>query len=274
MENAINSNEQSVNPSLDDMQKFIEQTVLMVGQSSNTVTYHRRYNLLNNLMRSSNQTKEALRMKKDLLQKHDRNLLGKKFRNHIAEMTKTRKTTIEAFSAGKSNSGSSRREPVPDTSQRKHQQKGRVAGRQILLTKGSNYQNNKQKWQQQNSNSNCLGCCTSSGGRPQASICHSKTIILQKGFTKPSPGRETQIFSQKLGTYDKGPRYISPNKRLQNTLFESTCSRLCAENFRNEQGTEGTSSSRDRDNAEEKSNISDRSYIGGVYKLAISCGEK
>ena len=109
VENAINSNEQSVNPSLDDMQKFIEQTVLMVGQSSNTVTYHRRYNLLNNLMRSSNQIKEALRMKKDLLQKHDGNLLGKKFRNHIVEVTKTRKTTIKAFSAGKSKSGSSRR---------------------------------------------------------------------------------------------------------------------------------------------------------------------
>ena len=94
----------------------------MVGQSSNTVTYHRQYNLLNNLMGSSNQAKKALRMKKDLLQKHDGNLLGKKFRNHIVEVTKTRKTTMEAFSAGKSKSGSSRREPFPEVLQRKHQQ--------------------------------------------------------------------------------------------------------------------------------------------------------
>ena len=134
------------------MQKIIEQTVLMVGQSSNMVTYHRRYNLLNNLMGSSNQTKEALR-ESDLLQKHDGNL-GKKFRNHIVEVTKTRKTTIKAFSAGKSKSGSSRKEPFSEASQRKNQQKERVAGRQILLTRGSNYQNNKQRWQQQNSNSN------------------------------------------------------------------------------------------------------------------------
>ena len=77
VEKATDSNEQSVNASLEDMQKFIEQIVLILGQSSNTVTQHRRYNLLNNLMGSSNQAKEVLREKKDLLQKHDGNLLGK-----------------------------------------------------------------------------------------------------------------------------------------------------------------------------------------------------
>ena len=148
VEKATNSNERSVNASLDDMQKFIEQTALMVGQSWNTVTYYRWYNLLNNLMGSSNQAKEALREKKDLLQKHDWNLLGKKFRNHIVEVTKTRKTTIETFSTGKPKSGSSRKEPFPEASQCKHQQKGRAVGNQILLTRGSNYENNKQRWQQ------------------------------------------------------------------------------------------------------------------------------
>ena len=38
VENATNFNEQSVNPSQDNIQKYIEQTVLMVGQSSDTVT--------------------------------------------------------------------------------------------------------------------------------------------------------------------------------------------------------------------------------------------
>ena len=119
-EKATNSNEQSINASLADGQKFIEQTFLMMGQSSNMLTYHRQYNLLDNLMGSSNQTKEALRKKKDLLQRHDGNLLGKKFRNHIVEVTKTRKATIEVYSAGKSKSGSSKREPFPRASQRKH----------------------------------------------------------------------------------------------------------------------------------------------------------
>ena len=71
-------------------------------------------------MSSSNQAKEALREKKDLLQKHDENLLGKKFRNHIVEVTKTRKTTIEAYSAGKSKSGK--------------QQKGTLSRSPVALT--------------------------------------------------------------------------------------------------------------------------------------------
>ena len=91
VEKATNSNEQPVNASSDDMQKF------MVGQSSNTVTYHRRYNLLNNLMGSSNQAKEALKEKRDLLQKHNGNLQGKKFRNHIVEVTKTKKQQSKPF---------------------------------------------------------------------------------------------------------------------------------------------------------------------------------
>ena len=72
-----------------------------------------RYNLLNNLMGPLNHVNKALREKKDLLQKHDRNLIGKKFRSHILEDSKTRKTTIEAFSAEKSKSESSKRDPFP-----------------------------------------------------------------------------------------------------------------------------------------------------------------
>ena len=116
--------------------------------------------------------------------------------------------------------------------------------------------------------------CSSSGGRSRASTFHSTTIILQKGFIKTSPGRVTQTFSQKLGTYFRGPRCINLNKSLQNTLFESTCSKLCVKKSRNEQGTEGTYSSRERGKAEEKSNISGRSYAGEVYKLTIPFGEK
>ena len=52
-----------------------------------------------------------------------------KFSNHIVEVTKTRNTTIEAFSVGKSKSGSSRKESFPEDSQQKHQQRGRVMWR-------------------------------------------------------------------------------------------------------------------------------------------------
>ena len=62
-------------------------------------------------MGSSNQAKEALWEKKDLLEQHDGNLQEKKFRNHVFEVIKTSKTTIEALSAG-----GSRRESFPEVS--------------------------------------------------------------------------------------------------------------------------------------------------------------
>ena len=84
-------------------------------------------------MGSSNQTKVALRKKKDLLEKNDGNLGKddgwKKFSNHIVEVTKTRNTTIEAFSVGKSKSGTGQKESFPEDSQRKHQQRRRVMWR-------------------------------------------------------------------------------------------------------------------------------------------------
>ena len=83
----------------------------MVRQSSDMVPYLRRYNLVNNLVGSSNQAKEALWEKKDLLEQHDGNLQEKKFRNYVVEVIKTRKTTIDALSAG-----GSRREPFPEVS--------------------------------------------------------------------------------------------------------------------------------------------------------------
>ena len=48
------------------------------------------------------------------------------------------------FSTGKQKYVSNRREPFPEASPRKHQQKVRDTGRKILLTIGSIYQNNKQ----------------------------------------------------------------------------------------------------------------------------------
>ena len=63
----------------------------------------------------------------------------KKNRNHIVEVTKTKKTTMEAFLDGKSKSGDSQKELFSEALQRKHQQRVRVARYQVLLTRVSNY---------------------------------------------------------------------------------------------------------------------------------------
>ena len=101
VEEATRSNDENVTVLLTDLKESMEQTALLVGQSSNTVSYHRRYNIPNSWMRNTSQAKKLLKEKAELLQKHGTNLFGKKFRKHIVELTKSKKTTIDAFSGQK-----------------------------------------------------------------------------------------------------------------------------------------------------------------------------
>ena len=150
IESATGSEEDKVTVSLFELKEYMEQTAVLVGQSSNTVSNHRRYNVLNGLMGSTTQAKELLREKTDLLQKHDTQLFGKKFRKHIVDVTKSKKTTIEAFSGQrkKSNYGN---KPFQGASQQFSQQGRSVAGpgRQISLSKSGNasFTPSKQRWQ-------------------------------------------------------------------------------------------------------------------------------
>ena len=77
--------------------KFVEQTVLLLGQSSNAITYHRRLTVLGSVMNSQCQVKSMLKEKASLLQKHDEYLFGKKFRNQTADTIKSKKQTKEIF---------------------------------------------------------------------------------------------------------------------------------------------------------------------------------
>ena len=83
--------------SLYDLLYYVEQTVLLLGQSSNAITYHRRLNVLRSVMNSQYQVKSMLKEKVSLLQKHDEYLFGKKLRNHIADTIKSKKQTKEIF---------------------------------------------------------------------------------------------------------------------------------------------------------------------------------
>ena len=97
LEGAKGAEEDAVQISINDLLHYVEQTVLLLGQSSNAITYHRRLNVLGSVMNSRYQVKSVLKEKASLLQKHDEYLFGKKFRNHIADTIKTKKQTKETF---------------------------------------------------------------------------------------------------------------------------------------------------------------------------------
>ena len=83
--------------SINDLLHYVEQTIFLLGQSSNAITYHRRLNVLGSVMNSQYQVKSLSKEKMSLLQKHDECLFGKKFRNHFADTTKSKKQTKENF---------------------------------------------------------------------------------------------------------------------------------------------------------------------------------
>ena len=99
LEGAKGAEEDAIQISINDLLHYVEQTVLLLGQSSNAITYHIWLNVLGSLMNSPYHVKSMLKEKASLLQKHDKYLFGKKFSisNHIADTIKFKKQTKEIF---------------------------------------------------------------------------------------------------------------------------------------------------------------------------------
>ena len=62
--------------SLDEILSLLEQTICLLGQTSNSISYHRRYNILSSVC-SLQDAKNILKNKVELLQTNDENLFGK-----------------------------------------------------------------------------------------------------------------------------------------------------------------------------------------------------
>ena len=95
LEGAKGAEEDAVQISINDLLHYVEQIVLLLGQSSNAITHHRRLIVLGSVANSQYQVRSVLKEKASLLQKHDEYLFGKKFRNHVADTIKSKKQTKE-----------------------------------------------------------------------------------------------------------------------------------------------------------------------------------
>ena len=81
--NTLSSQEEEIPIELNEVKEYVEQSNLLVGQATNTMTYHRRCNILFTLNFAPQQSKEMLREEADLLQQQDKNLFIKKFSEHL-----------------------------------------------------------------------------------------------------------------------------------------------------------------------------------------------
>ena len=77
LERAKGTEKDAVQISINDLLHYVEQTVLLLGQSSNAITYHRRLNVLGSVMNSQYQVKSMFKEKASLLLKHDDYIFAK-----------------------------------------------------------------------------------------------------------------------------------------------------------------------------------------------------
>ena len=78
---------------MDSVLELLENTVLLIGQCNNTITYERRKNVLLGVTG----TFLSQVAKKAFLQKHDQALFQKDFRDHLTESLKAKKESIEVM---------------------------------------------------------------------------------------------------------------------------------------------------------------------------------
>ena len=97
LEDVRNESCEAVEVPVDTFATLIEQTTLLLGQASLSVSYARRLNVLKTLLKDPRKTKTLLKEKTALLQEDDGHLFGKRFRSHIIEIELSKKKSLEVF---------------------------------------------------------------------------------------------------------------------------------------------------------------------------------
>ena len=91
--------EQDSSVSINDLIKFVTQSIILVGQTNIALSYHRRLSALDGVMKSTIQAKSMLKNKSELLQKENKDLFGKEFREQISETVKAHKQSKELLAS-------------------------------------------------------------------------------------------------------------------------------------------------------------------------------
>ena len=76
---------------------MIEQTTLLLGQTSLSTSHSHRLNILKTLVKDLRKAKTLLKEKTALLEEDEDNLFGKKFRLHIIEIERSKKKSLGVF---------------------------------------------------------------------------------------------------------------------------------------------------------------------------------
>ena len=276
-------------PTTQQVAGVVEQTVTLVGQVVNLLTYERRKNVLTAVSGySASQAAATLKEKASFLQLHDSELFGKKYREHILEMNKSMKQGTEMIAGRESatypNKSSSSGSKFKNTGS----QKPFLGGpSQNKRNSGGQYRsptfNRKQKGMQrksgsflQQSSKHVQTDCKKLGEHRESSSCSSsnKRNIFRLCDPKSSTSRKDKVLSEGVGKTNKGQFHLRNSPRVQNTIFSGTGSNISSA-LNSFQQTRGKFSEHGSGrNVEKRSHTESVCLQGPLSEQSISCEEK
>ena len=223
-ESARLSQEYSVEVDLREIKEFVEQTSLLLGQASNSISYYRRFYMLLALTSSPQQSKQMLRENSELIQKNNKNLIGRNFRENIWHTSKSKKQTLEMLPNTSRTKYKPLRHGLPHTLRRCF---GGQQQQKLFLKKGMTSQYSKNRYNNGNQDSYGYGYGKYKPGNPVQqsgiSLCRTHTslhqkLILRKKNSKCAVRRKVKNFIENSENSDKRRRNSAVIRGLCNTI--------------------------------------------------------
>ena len=92
----------------DKMSQYIDQTILLIGQAFNSVSYSRCMNVLIGLGTEKVKVKNTLKHQASLLEEDSKELFDKSFRKHMVSTAKAKKESKEVYPKSRVNNSDKR----------------------------------------------------------------------------------------------------------------------------------------------------------------------
>ena len=285
IEEANDAESTKVEIPLEDLTTSLEQSVMLLGQAINSMTYQRRCNALSAVMSDTRKIKSTVKEQAALFASNkDDNLFGKPFRKHVRDTFKAKKESSEVY---KSTDG--KRQPF-----RKGPSLHRgFGGRTAVFSKSTGSQqqpglsqNFRQDGQQrgfrgkkkhenrtspQHANRYTSDYCSN---RTKKCSPNNKRALSYSNNKRSTPCRKTAIFCKQLADSHKKSRYPRTGIRIKTFVYRGTNSKQTPTSSRNEYGAVCSHRQGNRRHVEErchsKSQVSERP----VFKQSFPCREE
>ena len=224
LEQVKSNPDEEISIPLSEIISDLEKSILLIGQSFNNAAYQRRLNVLLALTKDTNKAKTQLKEKSSLLLNYCNELFGKKFQEYISETAKTRQKSRELYQSFNEEG----KQPFRAGPSRQNNGKPKNSGgRKVTFTKFSkNGYNKNPDWSRQGSSGKNkiykepFQHVSRNPSRARISTNSSsyKKIVFKKDCKRTSC-RKVEVFCERMGVINSGPKYSECSKRLQSSLL-------------------------------------------------------